>query len=165
MTIALENIDFTDPKHEKDMLFLLDHYAKDPMGGGKPLAEDVKKNLAKALSKLPHAFAVIAYADAEPAGLITCFDGFSTFACKPLISIHDIIVHASFRGYGISQKLLEAVEGIARDKACCKITLEVLEGNEIAKNAYRKFGFEGYELDPQMGKAEFWEKSLKSQGS
>jgi ribosomal protein S18 acetylase RimI-like enzyme len=165
MTIALENVDFTDPKHEKDMLFLLDHYAKDPMGGGKPLAEDVKKNLAKALSKLPHAFAVIAYAGAEPAGLITCFEGFSTFACKPLISIHDIIVHASFRGYGISQKLLEAVEGIAHEKACCKITLEVLEGNEIAKNAYRKFGFEGYELDPQMGKAEFWEKSLKSQGS
>ena len=162
MTIALENVDFTDPKHDKDMLFLLDHYAKDPMGGGKPLTENVKENLAKALSQLPHAFAVIAYADAKPAGLITCFEGFSTFACKTLISIHDIIVHASFRGHGISQKLLEAVQDIAQEKGCCKMTLEVLEGNEVAKNAYIKFGFEGYELNPQMGKAEFWEKTLES---
>ena len=45
-------------------------------------------------------------------------------------------------------------------KNCCKITLEVLEGNTIAKNAYKKFGFMGYELDPKMGKAMLWEKSL-----
>jgi hypothetical protein len=40
------------------------------------------------------------------------------------------------------------------------VTLEVLEGNQIAKNAYIKFGFAGYELDPKMGKALFWEKPL-----
>ncbi|WP_267313813.1 hypothetical protein [Limnobaculum xujianqingii] len=32
--------------------------------------------------------------------------------------------------------------------------------NEIAKGSYRKFGFSGYELDPQMGKAVFWQKKL-----
>ena len=70
-------------------------------------------------------------------------------------------MHESFRGYIISQKLLEAVEKIALEKGCCKITLEVLEGNKIAKNAYAKFGFEGYELDTQMGKVKFWQKVLK----
>lgn len=161
MNIELIDVDFKNPKHADDMITLLDHYAQDPMGGGNSLSMNAKKNLANELSKLPHAFAVITYADDKPAGLITCFEGFSTFACKPLISIHDIIVHTDFRGVGISQKLLEKVEEVAIAKGCCKITLEVLEGNTIAQNAYMKFGFAGYELDPVMGKAMFWQKVIK----
>ena len=161
MKTELIDIDFKNPKQTDDMVTLLDHYAQDLMGGGNPLSTDVKNNLANKLSKLPHAFAVLAYVDDKPAGLITCFEGFSTFACKPLISIHDIIVHTGFRGLGISQKLLEKVEEIAIAKECCKITLEVLEGNTIAQNAYIKFGFAGYELDPKMGKAMFWQKVIK----
>jgi len=67
MTLTLENVDFTNAKHEKDMIFLLDHYAKDPMGGGKVLTKDVKANLAPSLAKLPHAFALLAYVNEEPA--------------------------------------------------------------------------------------------------
>lgn len=162
MSIKVIAIDFNNDKHASDMLFLLDHYAQDPMGGGEALSSYTKENLAKELAKLSHAFAFIAYAEGEPAGLITCFDGFSTFACKPLVSIHDIAVHSDFRGRGISQKLLHAVEEVALEKKCCKLTLEVLQGNQIAKNAYKKFGFCAYELDPKMGKAEFWQKTLKS---
>ncbi|MDU0356030.1 GNAT family N-acetyltransferase [Paraglaciecola aquimarina] len=58
--------------------------------------------------------------------------------------------------------MLQKVEQIARQKDCCKITLEVLEGNEVAKNAYLKHGFAGYELDPEQGKAMFWQKVLAS---
>jgi hypothetical protein len=36
----------------------------------------------------------------------------------------------------------------------------VLTGNIAAKGAYRKAGFEGYELDPAVGKAEFWQKKI-----
>ena len=57
--------------------------------------------------------------------------------------------------------MLAEVESIARDHDCCKLTLEVLEGNHIAKNAYQKLGFAGYELDPDTGQAVFWQKSLK----
>jgi hypothetical protein len=39
-------------------------------------------------------------------------------------------------------------------------SLEVFEGNETAKNSYQKFGFDGYELDPKVGKALFWQKAL-----
>ena len=31
---------------------------------------------------------------------------------------------------------------------------------DIAQKAYRAFGFDGYELNPQMGKALFWEQKL-----
>jgi hypothetical protein len=56
--------------------------------------------------------------------------------------------------------MLQYVENIAVEKGCCKIILEMLEGNRVAKHAYLKFGFAGYELDPKMGKALFWEKTL-----
>ena len=56
--------------------------------------------------------------------------------------------------------MLGKVELLARDRGCCKLTLEVLEGNAVARSAYEKFGFTGYELDPAMGKAHFWEKKL-----
>ena len=65
-----------------------------------------------------------------------------------------------FRGNGISQKMLEKVEEIARTKGCCKITLEVLSNNEAAKSAYRKFGFSDYVLDAKAGTALFWQKQL-----
>ena len=58
------------------------------------------------------------------------------------------------------QRLLAAVEAHAIGLNCCKLTLEVLEGNTIAQSAYRSLGFDGYQLDPSLGKALFWEKKL-----
>ncbi len=103
---------------------------------------------------------MICYIDDKPAGLANCFQAFSTFKCKPLINIHDVVVAIKFRGLGISQLLLAKVEERAKEIGCCKITLEVLEGNETARKSYNKFGFEGFELDPEVGKALFWQKTL-----
>jgi len=153
-------VNYLNDRHAKDMAYLLNMYAKDPMGGGVALSDHVQENLAIELSKLPHAFSVICYVDDKPAGLINCFEGFSTFKCKPLVNIHDIVVVGGFRGLGISQLMLSEVERQAKEKGCCKMTLEVLEGNKIAQQSYIKFGFEGYELDPEMGKALFWQKGL-----
>jgi ribosomal protein S18 acetylase RimI-like enzyme len=160
MNIDVFTLNYQDTVHTQDMLFLLENYALDPMGGATALSQTVKDNLASELAKLPQAFSVICYVDGKPAGLVNCFDAFSTFKCKPLINIHDLVVSSEYRGLGLSQKMLQHVENIAEEKGCCKITLEVLEGNQVAKNAYLKFGFAGYELDPKMGKALFWEKAL-----
>jgi ribosomal protein S18 acetylase RimI-like enzyme len=65
-----------------------------------------------------------------------------------------------YRGKGLSHEMLEKVEEIAIEKGCCKLTLEVLSNNEIAKSSYKKFGFSSYELDPETGQALFWEKLL-----
>ncbi|OSM02156.1 putative GCN5-related N-acetyltransferase [Magnetofaba australis IT-1] len=56
--------------------------------------------------------------------------------------------------------MLAEIEAIARARGCCKVTLEVLENNHAAQSAYRKYGFAGYELRPEAGRALFWEKSL-----
>ncbi len=160
MKIEVIKADYSDEKHRKEIPMLLERYAMDAMGGGKPLDSTVKDNLVGELAKLPHAFSIIAYADGQPAGLVNCFEVFSTFSCKPLVNIHDVAVLEEYRSKGISQKMLDKVEQIAKLKGCCKITLEVLSKNEIAKSAYQKFGFSGYELDPQAGTALFWQKPI-----
>lgn len=160
MSIEIVKADYLDETHAKEISALMNSYATDPMGGGKPLAEEVKNNLAKELSKLPYAFSIISYVDGIAAGVVNCFEQFSTFSCKPLINIHDIIVLQEYRGHNLSQKMLQRVEEIAISKGCCKLTLEVLEGNQVARSSYNKFGFSDYKLDPKMGKALFWQKIL-----
>ncbi|SMO86972.1 GNAT family N-acetyltransferase [Gracilimonas mengyeensis] len=160
MNIEVVKADYQNPQHQKDIPFLLNEYATDPMGAGEPLSQHVRDHLVSELAKLPHAFSIIAYVNDQPAGLANCFEGFSTFACLPLINIHDLCVIPQFRGLGLSQMLLQKVEEIANSKGCCKITLEVLSNNTVAKSAYQKFGFSGYELDPEAGSAVFWQKKL-----
>jgi ribosomal protein S18 acetylase RimI-like enzyme len=161
MNVTVIKANYLDARHEKEIQGLLNIYASDPMGGGQPLNNKVKENIVKELSRLPYAFSLIAYRGAEPVGLANCFESFSTFACKPLINIHDFVVLEKYRGNGISQKMLDKVEEIAISKGCCKITLEVLSNNDRAKAAYKKFGFSSYELDPKAGVALFWQKKIK----
>ncbi|MBC3953510.1 GNAT family N-acetyltransferase [Pseudomonas triticifolii] len=151
---------YTNPVHAEAIGFVLNEYAMDVMGGGRPLSNDTRQQLALELAKRPHAFSVLAFIAGEPVGLVNCFEAFSTFVCRPLVNIHDVAVIAQHRGKGISQKMLAKVEEIARQRGCCKLTLEVLEGNDVAQNAYRKQGFDNYCLDPAMGRAMFWQKTL-----
>ena len=77
-----------------------------------------------------------------------------------LAKSHDVIVLPSCRGNGIVGRMLEQVEELARERGCCKLTLEVLEGNEAARQAYRKAGFTDYMLLPETGRATFQHKLI-----
>ena len=152
--------DLKNPVHTEAIIFLLNEYAKDEMGGGSGLSEFARNNLISELQQRPQLLAIIAFVHDKPAGLAICIEGFSSFACMPLLNIHDMVVIADYRGRGISKKILAKAEEVARERNYCKLTLEVLEGNQVAKNAYKSFGFQAYELDPKMGSALFWQKSL-----
>ncbi|GAA6151234.1 GNAT family N-acetyltransferase [Pseudoteredinibacter isoporae] len=160
MTTDIKQADYTNPEDAQAVVNVLNSYACDPMGGGEALSAQVQATLADSLAAVPGAFSILAYVDGKPAGLVNCFMGFSTFKCKPLVNIHDVAVVPEYRGLGLSRLMIDKVEGIARQRGCCKLTLEVLEGNTLAQAAYRKFGFSGYELDDAQGKAMFWEKTL-----
>ncbi|MBD2843153.1 GNAT family N-acetyltransferase [Erythrobacter rubeus] len=158
--IAIKQVDYADPGDAADLTDLLDYYARDPMGGGEPLSADAKKTLAAKMQDHPTAFSLIAYSDGVPAGLVNCFVGFSTFAAKPLVNIHDVVVKSEFRGRGIGKALFAEIEAIAAEKGACKVTLEVLSGNEPAKALYGSLGYGDYQLDPDKGHALFWQKEL-----
>ncbi|TVP91480.1 MAG: GNAT family N-acetyltransferase [Pseudomonadaceae bacterium] len=160
MSIQIVRADYHNPEDAAAIVALLDAYAHDPMGGAEPLPQAVKDALVPRLAELPHAFSVLAWAGDQAVGLVNCFMGFSTFVAQPLVNIHDVAVLPDYRGQGISQQMLAEVEAIARERGCCKLTLEVLEGNTPAQQAYLKLGFAGYALDPVMGRAMFWQKKL-----
>lgn len=161
MPIRVVDVDFQNAAHADDFRFLLNTYACDPMGAGKSLPDETLQALPERLAAFPTSRSIIAYADDRPAALANCFFGFSTFAARKLINVHDVVVLPEFRGQGISRHLFDRIEEIANENDCCKLTLEVLEFNETAIAAYRKFGFENYELDPAVGKALFMEKKLR----
>lgn len=152
--------DLENQAHADDFMQVLSDYAKDPMGGGEELSDYTSANLVSALKEQANNVIVLCYVDGHIAGISNCFYGFSSFKAKPLINIHDFAILHQFRGQGLSKYLLDKVEVLAKEKGCCKITLEVLENNHRAKKVYRTFGFEGYELNPEMGKAIFWQKNL-----
>jgi GNAT superfamily N-acetyltransferase len=142
-------------------LRLLDHYARDPMGGGDGLSPYAKANLARELAALPTFHGALAWAGDEAVGLINCFAGFSTFAARPLLNIHDIVVRADRRGQGVGRALLGWAEALARESGCCKLTLEVLSGNARAMAVYGAAGYAPYALDPAAGKALLLQKILE----
>lgn len=158
--ITLQWVDYHQEQQGQDLLSLLNSYAMDPMGGGEALDSKVQQHLIAKLAERSDTFSVIAYENDQPIGLVNCVEGFSTFAAKPVMNIHDVVVLPTHRGKGISMLLLNEVEQLARQRDCCKLTLEVLQGNKVAKASYLKFGFAGYELNPEMGQAMFWQKKL-----
>lgn len=163
--LRTERVDYTDPQQGAELLRLLNDYACDPMGGGQALAEEVRQRLLPALAGTPGTFSFLARIDGQAVGLINCITGFSTFKAAPLVNIHDVYVDPEFRGRGVTRALFEAVEGEAQARACCKVTLEVLSGNLVAKAVYARLGFDAYVLDPQQGEAEFWQKNLRQPAS
>ncbi|WP_225784607.1 GNAT family N-acetyltransferase [Xenophilus sp. Marseille-Q4582] len=158
--IQISLVDYRNPVHAQALVELLDAYARDPAGGGTPLTERVKAELPAALAARPQAFSVLAFDGEQAVGLINCVEGFSTFACQPLVNVHDVVVAASHRGQRVAQRMLEAVEAEARRRGACKLTLEVLAGNAPALRAYEREGFAGYQLDPAFGQALFLQKKL-----
>lgn len=151
---------YDDPAHAAALVGLLDAYARDPAGGGEPLSDFARDNLVGQLAARPFIFSVLAFDGSVAVGLINAIEGFSTFACKPLVNVHDVVVLPGHRGRGIAGQLFAEVEATARERGACKLTLEVLDGNASARNLYRRLGFAAYRLDPAMGHAQFLQKWL-----
>ncbi|MEE9333173.1 MAG: GNAT family N-acetyltransferase [Granulosicoccaceae bacterium] len=160
MTVNFYIADYTKPEDATKIVDLLNAYAQDPMGGGEPLSDYARENLADAMHKTAGAFSVIGELDGKPVALANCFHSLSTFACQPLVNIHDLAVVGDVRGQGVSQGLLAAVEAHARKSRCCKVTLEVLTGNVAALAAYKKYGFVPYKMNDEFGEAVFLHKRI-----
>jgi len=137
--LQIKRVDYLDAQDAQALVFLLDAYAQDPMGGGEALNPENSARLCSDMARIA---------------------GYSTFKAKPLLNVHDIAVLSGHRGQGIGQALLNAAEDYARTRGCCKLTLEVLSGNAQALSSYKRFGFTQYELAAAAGQAQFMQKWL-----
>jgi ribosomal protein S18 acetylase RimI-like enzyme len=162
-SIRICQADYANPRHAAALVQLLDAYARDPMGGGEALSDFARAHVVDELAHLPQAFSVLAFdggGEESPVGLVNCLQGFSTFACKPLINVHDLTVAQAYRGQRIGERMLAFVEEVARQRGACKLTLEVLSANASAMRLYTRAGFAHYELDPAAGQAGMMQKWL-----
>jgi ribosomal protein S18 acetylase RimI-like enzyme len=141
MELRVRKADLTDPRDAAAVVAIVDSYASEPIGGGRPLAPDVRERLIPGLRDHPTALVLLAFAAEDPVGVAVCFFGFSTFKARPLLNIHDLAVLPRHRGRGAGSALLQAAEEHARREGCCKLTLEVQEDNTRAHALYRRFGF------------------------
>jgi GNAT superfamily N-acetyltransferase len=144
MDVRIAEADFSNPRDAKGILDVLDSYAVDPVGGGQALAEDVRSRLLPMLRDHPTALVLLAFADDQPVGIAVCFYGLSTFRARPLLNIHDLAVLPRYRTLGIGRALLRTAEDRARERGCCKLTLEVQDDNRLARMLYEHFGFEDF---------------------
>ena len=159
-SIAIVEAQLDRPEHQRAVVELTDAYSRDPMGDGHPLAPEVREALIPGLRQHPTTLIFLAYDGAEAVGIATCFLGFSTFAARPLINIHDLGVLPSQRGRGIGRLLLEAVAAKGRSLGCCKLTLETQENNHRARRIYAAAGFVQNSYTAEAGGALFLAKKL-----
>ena len=111
--IRVVEADLKLPEHQKAVLAMIDAYSRDPMGGAKSLNPDVRARLVPGLQRHPTTVVFLAFDGDQAVGATVCFIGFSTFAAKPLINIHNFVVVSGLRRKGVGRRLLEAIEGKA----------------------------------------------------
>ena len=96
--------------------------------------------------------AIIASYMNQPVGIALYFFTYSSWAARSVLNLHDIIVSKQFRGKGVGRHLIAYLANKAKQKACCRIDLEVRCYNQ-ARKFYEKLGFKQdtsnliYEID------------------
>ncbi|MCP3986576.1 MAG: GNAT family N-acetyltransferase [bacterium] len=139
---------------------MLDAYARDPMGSGAPLPEEVRDRVVSGLLAHPTSRIWLAWEGDRAIGVLVGYLGFSTFRAMPLLNVHDLAVAREHRGERLGERLLEAAEAHARSLGCCKLTLEVQEHNQRARALYDRFGFGHFAAGVKQNPTAFLEKPL-----
>lgn len=141
MELVIRDARLDDPEDGAALVEIIDSYARGAGGQRAPLSEHARTQLAKGLLELQSATAVLALADDRAVGAAVCIWGFSTFAGRSSVNICDFAVLPEYQRKGVGSRLLQEVERRARERGCCKITLEVHDSNRDAKRLYERTGF------------------------
>jgi len=153
--VEIIECDFANPAHTQRLVELINSYIADEMGGGELLTGDKSNDLITGLKNHPSKLILFATYSGSIGGLTNCFINFGTFAARPFISIHDVIVDPAFRGKGLGKALMNGISERAAALGCSKITLEVREDNLLAQNLYKSLDYK--DIEPKMF---FWTKYL-----
>lgn len=140
-TLVIRDADLADAGDARAVVEVLDSYASDPRGGSEPLTAEVRSRLIPLLRGHPTTLVLLAFEGDAAVGLATGFWGISSFRARPLLNIHDLAVRPGYRGKGVGRALLTAAEARARNRGCCKLTLEVQDDNTPARTLYERYGF------------------------
>jgi ribosomal protein S18 acetylase RimI-like enzyme len=156
--LSIRDADYDCPRDREAIVDLLDMYSREDTGTCGPLPPAVRRAVVSGLREHPTSRVFLAWVNGQAVGIAVCFVGFSTFAAKRLVNLHDFAVRPEFRRQGIGRRLMQELEQWARELDCCKITLEVRHDNQAAQRLYRSYGFS----EPGIA-THFWAKTLDLQ--
>ncbi|WP_372750869.1 GNAT family N-acetyltransferase [Labilibaculum sp.] len=125
-----------DEEHRAALFELMNAYMLDPMGCSKAISLKSFPALVEGLKNQTNYVGVLVKNQERCIALANCFVNFSTFKMRSLLNIHDFIVMPDERGKGVGRFLMQSVKQIAKNRNCCKITLEVRCDNEVAQTLY-----------------------------
>ncbi|MGQ7868094.1 GNAT family N-acetyltransferase [Sunxiuqinia sp. sy24] len=155
MDYSFVPIQLDNEQHCTELIRLLDLYMQDEMGDSAPMPEGQAQKILEGLRNYQGYLGFFAVVDGQYAALANCNKNFSTFQAKPLLNIHDFVVHPDFRGKGVGQFLLDSIAEFVKQQGYCRINLEVRHDNFNAQKLYRKAGY-----DDCYERMFFWEKIL-----
>ena len=155
MDFTFLEVDLNNDEHARQLIYLLDVYMQDDMGGAVPMPDEMAPKILNGLRNYPGYLGFFALVDGQYAALANCNKNYSTFKAQPLINIHDFVVHPDFRGKSVGRFLLDSIAGYGKKNGYCRVNLEVRNDNGKAQKLYKKAGYS--ECDPPMY---FWEKNL-----
>jgi ribosomal protein S18 acetylase RimI-like enzyme len=148
--ISIREADLSHSADASALVEIVDSYARGPGGQNAPLSAEARASLAKGLREHAAAFALFACDGPRAVGAAVCFVGFSTFAGKPFVNIHDLAVLPTHRSLGAGSRLIDAVVTRARALGACKVTLEVVDSNHGARRLYERHGFGPSDAPPRF---------------
>jgi GNAT superfamily N-acetyltransferase len=94
---------------------------------------------------------VLAEIDGEPAGLLIWYvatgESYLAEKFRRYGKVDALVVATRHRGKGVGKALLEEAERLTRERGLSRMMLHVIEGNDGAAEAYRKFGFRPHSIN------------------
>ena len=147
--------DFAEADDRAAFARLMAEFAAEPVSASAHLGEAHFAKVAADLARRAGTLVLFASrAEVEfPEGVLIAFEGYSSFAQRPLFNVHDVHVSPEARGKGLGSAMVEALVEIAREHGFAKITLEVAATNAGAVRLYRRLGFRGLDNLPAEGPA------------
>lgn len=110
------------------------------------IKRNLSANVAIELSELPYFKGFMAFNGEQPLAFCVCFESYSSYRSRFVWNIHDVMVAKSARGAGVGKKLLEFVLSQAKEANVVKLTLEVEDGNSVAKKLYKDLDFQDFRV-------------------
>jgi GNAT superfamily N-acetyltransferase len=115
---------------------------------GEAWSEWQRQSCSEALTEMlesDDAAGLIAYADGEPAGLLTYRWSFSATKRKPVLYIQYVFTASGYRRLGVATAMLREVEAIAARQGAHRLQLETDLDNGAARRLYGREGYEHIE--------------------
>lgn len=128
--------------HEAEAVARLIVEFRDHLGLDWPSANAFLAGVERLIDERDSAFLLAApHEDSPPAGVAQVRFRYGLWWAADDCHLEDLFVRDAARGKGVGRALVEGVVGLARERGCRRIELDVNEANDGALALYESFGF------------------------